>query len=99
MIEVTRPWEFDVTKETSRIVWRFQVLIGNSDNVQLVLSEYLFQNRPSKRHNWKTVKRWDRLMNRQNTISLEEVDLPSTVGREVVCMLIQNITYSKEYRR
>lgn len=52
----------------SRSEWRYY----NLKNLEMTLDWIIHQSRPSKRHGWRTVKKWERIMRRDCTMEREE---------------------------
>lgn len=82
----------EVTKEDgdlSRERWSFSVSSGYTDRITLRLSRYAIEERASKRHKWKSTKKWDLYDERSywSSLSREEVTIPDWVkikARELV---------------
>lgn len=96
MIEIIKPWEDKLSTDLSRSVWKFGDVFRN-DSIYLVLNTLVFQNRQTKRHGWVTVKHWERILRRDNTISDEEVIIPPTVKEEAIRIMQHRIFVTKEY--
>lgn len=54
--------------QLSKTVYRY----FNLNELDMVLDSIYHFQRPSKRHGWKRVKKWDRILGRDNTMNREE---------------------------
>lgn len=95
MIEIIRG------DDLNRQVWKFW---PNSEirRVDIILDGYSVQNRPTKRHGWKTVTEYDRTSrkgwspNGHRLIALDEVPvLPSDVVEEVMAKFMATVTVKR----
>lgn len=96
MIEVIREQD-----ELNRIVWKFW---PNSEirKVDIILDEYSIQNRPTKRHKWRTVSTYERT-NRKSwhpkyqLLGIDDVPvLPSDVAEEVMTSFMATVKIKRE---
>lgn len=84
---------FNQIDALNREVWRFQLITNNThqDMVSLVVSDYSFQFRETKRHGWKRVQWYDRF-DRRRTIKETDVPLPEWVmekARELITIEVR----------
>lgn len=70
-------------------------LIDNDNNrakLRLVLDQYEDQQRLTKRHGWKSVRRYERLNSRTNNLARTDITVPDDVIQEALDYIRANIT-------
>lgn len=71
--------------------WRFIYIMGN-----IYLNYYVILQKESKRHrNYKTLKLYDRIMTRNNTLTEDQVPLSDDLKAEVMSLFTKNIKVMK----
>lgn len=84
-----------VTDEgTTQEVWVFDF---DQSTAALVLREWLFQSRDTKRHKWRTLRQFNRFVNRGiGFVPAKDVFIPDDVAEQVTRQLCERITVVKE---
>lgn len=72
---MSRAFEHIIGDKLSRGVYRFYLLDRG-----VVLDEFRIEDRPTARHGWNTSKVWERLNERDRTISRPEVPLEAAAA-------------------
>ena len=87
-MKITRTTTDGLIQET----WNFWY---NERNTTLVLSQYIYGVRPTKRHSFVVKHTYDRLMKRESNLEVDFVPLPDDVAAEVKALFVASITVSK----
>ncbi len=80
-----------VQDDLNERTWRFLMF----DHGQVVLNSFRQFSRPTKRHNFKVDRRYDRIDMRDNNMSLDEVPWDDDLVREVKEKILSMITVVK----
>lgn len=84
--------------EMEKQVWRFHLMTGNSDIIEVRLSDYELQRRESKRHKFKThwQEKYDRFRSRESGMKAQEVPMPADVIEQARQHVVERILVTRD---
>jgi hypothetical protein len=78
----------------SQIVWVFWLFVEFSATAQVRPNEYREEERPTKRHKFRTVRAWNRISwNRHDGTKTKWIDPPEDVREEVIRIIVSKIVF------